>query len=210
MPGDVWGLSEMGVGGNDLLRSSEFRLYSEYISASRFEVTIDDLPILIPFRGRGEVDIAASVQAARSDSARLVQLFLEIFVGMKILQRSAVRVCTITCEPRSALNSCETGGRISGIPDVSLHDSKGDCSFSNSTLAFALSGSSRRGSTMLLYPISCTYSRLNALGSGDVGAFVAALQIWVTRFCRDLRTAKRAARVASRRSRAAPTLTPTL
>ena len=148
--GDIWGLSEIGVGGNDLLRSSDFRMYNEYISASGFEVSLDDLPIIVPFRCRAKVEVAVSTWVARSDNARLVRLFLETFVDVKIFQRSAVRVCTITCEPRSALNSCEIGGRTSGISDISMPDPEGDCSFSNSTLAFALSGSSRKGSTMLL------------------------------------------------------------
>ena len=113
--GDIWGLSEIGVGGNDLSRSSGFRTYNENISASRFELPIDALVILTSFRCWGEADITVSTQAAPSDEAKLIQLFLGIFTDVKILQLLAVRICSMTSEPPSALNSCEAGGRTSDI-----------------------------------------------------------------------------------------------
>ena len=42
--GDTWGLSDIGVGGNDLSRSNDFWVYNAYISA-RFEVPIDALSL---------------------------------------------------------------------------------------------------------------------------------------------------------------------
>ena len=43
---DTWGLSEIGVDGNDRFRSSDFRAYNENISASRFELMVDGLLII--------------------------------------------------------------------------------------------------------------------------------------------------------------------
>ncbi len=125
--GDAWGLSEIGVDGNDLLRSSDVRVYNEYISAFRFEFTIDALSILTSCR-LTEADVTVSTQVApskRSEDAKLVQLFLGFFVGVKISQRLAVRNCTMTCELWLVLISCGTGERASDI-----------------SAAFALSGSS--------------------------------------------------------------------
>lgn len=81
--GDTCGLSEIGVGGNDLFRSNGFRIYKEYISAFRFEVAIEALSISISFR-RAEADITVSLQSAPSDDAKLGQLFLADFVEAKI------------------------------------------------------------------------------------------------------------------------------
>ena len=147
--GDIWGLSEIGVGGNDLFRSSGVRTYNERISASRFEVMIDASSILSSFLWV-EADITVPTQGAPSDDAKLVQLLLGIFVGKRIFHVSAVRSCIMTCEPQPGFDSCGIGGGASDISKISLSGAEGACSLGNSTLALVLSGSSRAFPAMLL------------------------------------------------------------
>ena len=123
-----------------------------------------------------EADIMVPTQGAPSDDATLGQLILGIFVGKKIFHVLAVRSCTMSCEPRPDVGSCEMDGGDSDISKISLSDSKGVCSLGNSTLALVLLGSSRTLPAVLLLSISCVEITVKAFGSRKgSGGCVASL-----------------------------------
>ena len=171
---------------------------------------VDGLLIIEFSRWANAIITVFATQGGPSDDLMVVQLFLGIS-GVKILQVLAARICTMKCESRLVLNSCESCARASGISGTSLPDPEGACSFSNSTSAFALSGSSLNGSIILLLSISCADWMVNVLGpwNGWVRFDTSLISCWVVAFCRRLRMVKMTVRVASRkRIEAAPILVP--